>query len=76
MFTLTVLAAIQGPVLVHAVIWLIVLGLIFGLLYWLIKKVALPEPFNHVAEVVLAILAVLALINVLLSIVGKSFIEW
>lgn len=56
--------------LVHAIIVLIVAGLIFWLLWWLIQCIGLPEPFNKVARVVLAVAAVLVAIGVLLSLAG------
>lgn len=58
--------------LVNIVVYLIVIGLIFWLLWWLINYVGLPEPFRKVANVVMAILAVLAVIGVLLSVVGGA----
>jgi hypothetical protein len=54
---------------VTVIIYLIVAGLIFGLLWWLIGYIAPPEPFAKVARVVLAILAVLVVIGILLSLV-------
>lgn len=56
--------------LVHVVIYLVVAGLIFWLLWWLINYIGLPEPFRKVATVILAILAVLVTIGILLSLVG------
>jgi hypothetical protein len=56
--------------LVTVIIYLIVAGLIFWLLWWLVGYVGLPEPFRKVANVVLAIAAVLVIIGVLLSLVG------
>jgi hypothetical protein len=70
------LADISGNGMINAVIWLIIVGLIFGLLWWLIGYCAIPEPFNKVARVVLAIFAVLILINALLTVVGHGFIRW
>ena len=49
---------ISGTALIQAVIYLIVFGLIFWLLWWLIQYCAIPEPFNKVARVILAIAAV------------------
>lgn len=54
---------------VTVIVYLIVAGLIFGLLWWLIGYVAVPEPFNKFLRVVLAILAVLVIIGMLLSMV-------
>lgn len=56
--------------LVHVLLVLIVVGLIFWLLWFLIGYVGLPEPFNKLARVVLMVFAVLICIAVLLSLVG------
>lgn len=73
---MTTIGVISGEALVHAVVFIIIAGLIFGLLAWLIGYCGLPEPFAKVAKVVLAIMAVLVLINALLSIVGHPLIAW
>ncbi len=52
---------------VQVIVYLIVAGLIFGLLWWLVGYCGLPEPFNKFARVALAILAVLVIIGLLLS---------
>jgi hypothetical protein len=59
-------------VLVHILVWIIIVGCIFGLLWWLIGYVGLPEPFNKIARVAVAVIAVLLLINVLLGFVGGT----
>jgi len=74
--TLAVLGVIQGQSLIMAVVGLIILGLIVGLLWWLIDYVGLPEPINKIARVVIAIFVVLILINFLLSIIGQPLIVW
>jgi hypothetical protein len=55
---------------VHAILILIIAGVIFGLLWWLIGYCGLPAPFDKVARVILAVLAVLVCIGVLLSLAG------
>ena len=55
---------------VYVVLVLLVGGLIFWLLNWLIGYLGVPEPFNKVARVVLAILAVVVCIAALLSLLG------
>ncbi len=55
---------------VHAVVLLIIAGIVWWLLWWLVNYCALPEPFNKVARVVLAIAAVLVVIGILLSLAG------
>lgn len=61
---------ISVQALVHVVVYLMVAGLIFGLLHWLIGYCGVPDPFAKVARVVLAVLAVLACVGILLSLVG------
>jgi hypothetical protein len=51
--------------LLQLLVTIIVAGLIFYLLYWLIGVVGLPEPFNKVAIVVLALVCVIFLIGLL-----------
>lgn len=62
--------SIQGAV--NIIVYLVVAGLIFWLLWWLVNYVAPPEPFRKIANVILAILAVLVIIGILLSVVGGT----
>ncbi len=52
------------------IVYLIVAGLIFWLLNWLISYCGIPEPFNKVARIILAVLAVLVVIGLLLQLAG------
>lgn len=62
--------------LVTAIIYLLVCGVIFWLLWWLIGYIAPPEPFRKVANVVLAVAAVLVVIGILLSLVGHPLVRF
>ena len=73
---LPLLAIISGDAVVQAVIWIIVAGVIFWLCNWLISYVGIGEPFSKVAKVVIAVVAVVFLINALLTIAGRPFIRW
>ena len=55
---------------VNLIVYLVVAGLIFWLLVWLVNYIAPPEPFRKIANVVLAVAAVLVAIGLLLSLVG------
>lgn len=66
---------VESSGLIGFLVWIIVIGCIFGLLWWLIGYVGLPEPFNKVARVVIAVIAVLLLINVLLGLVGSPLVR-
>ena len=56
--------------LVHIIIYLLIVGGVCWLLWWLINYIAPPEPFRKIANVILAVAAVLVVIGILLSLVG------
>ena len=60
--------------LVQGVVVLIVLGLIVGLLFWLVDYCGLPEPFRKFAHVFLAVASVLVIICLLLGLIGHPII--
>ena len=60
--------SLSGAVMV--IVYLMIAGLVFWLLWWLISYIGPPEPFRKIANVILAILAVLVIIGILLSLVG------
>ena len=62
--------------LLNLFIQIAIVGLIFWLIFWFVDYIKLPEPFNKVLKVVVAIFAVLFLINALLAITGTPFIRW
>lgn len=57
--------------LVHIIIYLLIVGGICWLLWWLIGYIGLPEPFNKIARVIIAVVAVLLCINLLLGLTGE-----
>lgn len=73
---MNLMSAIEAESLIGSVLFIIVLGVVFWLLFWLIGYLAPPEPFAKVAKVILAVAAVLILINCLLSMVGHPIIVW
>jgi len=62
--------------LIGAVVGIVILGLVFWLLWWLISYIAPPEPFAKVARVVLALVAVILLINFLMGLTGNPLVRW
>ena len=60
--------------LIQCVLFIIIAGLVFSLLWWLVNYIGLPEPFAKVARVVLAIAAVFVLIAVLMGLAGYPLI--
>lgn len=72
----TMLAAISGQALFEALIWLVVVALICWVLWWFIGYCGIPEPFNKVARVIVALFAVIVVINVLLTLAGHPIFRW
>lgn len=64
------LAAVDGGGIIRVVIQLVGLGIIFGLLWWLLDYVALKEPINKVARVLLVLAAVIILIYLVADMTG------
>ena len=67
---------ISGEGLLSLLIQVIVGGMIFGLLWWLLDVVALREPFAKFARVILVLAAVVFLVNILLGFTGHPLIYW
>lgn len=59
--------------MLQLLITVIIVGLIFWLIWWALEQIPLPAPFNVVARVILALIAVLVLRGLLLG--GGSFGE-
>lgn len=67
---------IDGPMLVNLLIQLFIVGGICWLLWWLVGYFALPAPFDKVARCIIALVAVVFLINILLSLNGHPLVTW
>ena len=60
--------SLQG--LLGLIVWVAIIGGVFYLLWWLIGFIGLPEPFGKVLRVIVAIVAVIFLVQVLLGLAG------
>lgn len=54
------------------VIYIIIIGLIFYVLWWALSQVPLPEPFGTVVRVLLVLVAVLICVYLLLGLVPSG----
>lgn len=50
--------------LITLLIYIILLGLVFYVLWWALAKIGLPAPFDKVAQVVIVLLVVVALLGI------------
>ena len=57
--------------MIDLLVMIVVVGLICWLLWWFVGYIALPEPFNKVARILIALVAVIFLINLLLGLAGQ-----
>lgn len=67
---------ISGALLLSVVVQLVIVGLIFWLVLWFLGWVGLPDPFMRVAKVVIGLVAIVWLINVLLSLGGHPLVRY
>jgi hypothetical protein len=58
----------MGSEIINILVTVILLGLVFYVLWWLLGIIALPEPFNKVVTVLLALAAVVVLLSLLLGV--------
>ena len=64
-------------ILMHILLQIIIVGGICWLLWWLIGFIGLPAPFDKVARVIVAVVAVFFLINLLLTVGGGApLVRW
>lgn len=71
-----ILSTFSGPALLHKLLVLIVVGFVFYLLWFLISKIGLPEPFAKVTRALILIAAVIYLINFLLGLIGAPLFSF
>ena len=67
---------ISGSLVLSSLITLVIVGLICWLCWWFISYIGLPAPFDKVARVLIALLALIFLINFLLGLTGAPLINW
>ena len=76
MGTSLMLLAISGSGLLSLLIWLLVLAAIFYLVNWAIGYIGIGDPFAKIIRLVVGIIFLILLINALLGLIGKPFIEF
>lgn len=58
--------------LVNLIIYLLIIGILLGLVYWVIDAIPLPEPINRIIKIVIVVLCALIVIVLLLDLVGVN----
>jgi len=65
--------AISLSGLLGLVVYLVIIGLIFWVIWWFLGYVGVPEPFNKVIRVIIGLVALIIVINLLLGFAGHPF---
>lgn len=55
-----------------ALIWILVIAVVAGLIYWVLDAIPVPQPLNRFAKIAVVVVAVVALVYVLLGLGGIS----
>lgn len=58
--------------LIVLVVYILILGLILWLLHYIVNAMPMFEPFRQIANIIITVIGVIALIFILLSIVGDG----
>lgn len=56
--------------LVNLLIWILILGLIFSIVFWTLNQIPLAAPWNIVARALLAIIALVIILQLILPLAG------
>ena len=56
--------------LVNLIVWLLVVGILIALVYWIVDAIPLPQPINRIVKLVVVVVAALVLILLLLDLIG------
>jgi hypothetical protein len=58
--------------LISLVFYLLALGVLIWLVFWILDQFAVPEPIGKIIRIIVVVIAVLILISVLLDLAGVS----
>jgi multisubunit Na+/H+ antiporter MnhB subunit len=56
--------------LVTLLIYLLVLGIVIALIYWVLDAIPVPQPINRIVKIVVIVVVALVLIMLLLQLLG------
>jgi len=60
------------PALLNLIVWLLIVGVLLALLYWVVDVIPLPEPLNRIVKVMAVVICALVLIILLLQLLGSG----
>lgn len=68
---------LSGDNLIHALLFMLVVGIVLGIIWWLIQQAPfLNALFKQVLSYIVLFIGALVVINFLLSLVGHPLVTW
>ena len=58
------------PALINLIVWLLVVGIIYWLVVWLIDSIPIPDPPARLIKIAMMVVMVLIVILLLLNLIG------
>lgn len=58
--------------MIQSLIYLVIIGFILSIIFWLVDYFALPQPFNKILKAIVVLVGAIFLINFLLVLAGQS----
>lgn len=58
--------------MIHSLIYIIIIGFILGIFFWLVDYFAMPAPFNKILKAIIVLVGVIFLVNFLLMLAGQD----
>jgi hypothetical protein len=58
------------PALINLIFYLLILGILVALVFWVLTQLPIPEPINRIIRVAIVVVVVLVVILVLLNVMG------
>jgi glucan phosphoethanolaminetransferase (alkaline phosphatase superfamily) len=58
--------------LINLIVWLLVVGILYLLVVWVLDSIPIPDPANRIIKLVLVVVIALIVILMLLNLVGIS----
>ncbi len=71
-FSTAALAAVDLSIsgLLTLIVYIVIIGAIFWAIWWFLGQMGLPQPFDKVARVIVALVALVIVVNLLLGMAG------
>lgn len=58
--------------LINLIVYLLVIGILVALVYWVLDAISIPEPINRIVKIVVVVLVALVVILLLLQLIGAG----